>query len=1063
MEQINQNQFSDVSNVVENELQKGSIILMNQIKNYNTLDKKIASIKSLNLKDDIEYMQIINGILNGMLFDENSSLDNYFQFLFSVNRDSYKTFLIKLADVISYAKLKKEKFEKIYQIYDKLMSIYYEKYDLVELIILICRKFYPGQELLNSIIYDNNSEADDYIQKNSFYNFLNFIKNHLEFILENDKVVNLPGIIFIKIFRLLTETHIYHQNLNNSGNNFNEKTNAIITNIINTYQKINFSEKTKKLISEIYDTQILILTKIYTERKKNVLSIGRELIRHLISLSNSNIEIINIIKEDITINYENILSITNSLNGINVYTIINIPPLMERMITYILTSVKRGSSTYSYYMNWLFREYKIENSIGNTLLVDITRFIMTNNFYYQKYQYDEDYVPRWLMLGYLLKHIKNHIISSEIKQTIFLDLILFDKTKDSYYLIEPSLSCIIINLKDYPTISEELIEYLEHYVKHFDNKNLQKRINSLCEAFHIFEQKNRNNNDCEKLIRNCGMEERFKNSFINLIKNENWLKQNEINSNINNNINYNISSINTENNNKDNNIDKNNNISNNNKMDVEINIPKDNKKINNLSIYKNIEIQKNNNKANNQNLKQEKNKEVPKKVNIDIIIPKEMYTYTSMYNIRNFVSERNQKKFSSILNDLCKYNSKTFGDNLDNNIKKLDSSYKNLCINFAKFYIKIFKDELELKAFENYEDYNFNNNTYLYSYLFDYAYDKIGDNSAFQFISDLINKIIEIYPLFIIHLISYILNNNYQVNKFKNNIDYISFFYLINNEDINSLKQKLNLFLAQCEENFLYNPLKFFFLRGGIESFKKIIIDDEHLILKIIKNCDLKSINTINMSLISNKYILIDKKFFILFKYSILFTPLEKNIFWNLIFSQGKIPSLNLEQFLINSINIIRNPPNYKGEITQIDYNEFIGNIIKSIKILFKNEIMTEINKGDLGLDSLSGKFSLIFEFDSNLKIYAFILIDNILEYFFDNKNKKKMFSLIVQKYYTNNSKNITNLRTMIEFIYVFMAECKKRYIGDKSNNSWISEDIKVIINEITKMINKFNNSEMQK
>ena len=113
MEQINQNQFSDVSNVVENELQKGSIILMNQIKNYNTLDKKIASIKSLNLKDDIEYMQVINGILNGMLFDNNVSLDNYFQFLFSVNRDSYKTFVIKLADVISYARLKKEKFNKI--------------------------------------------------------------------------------------------------------------------------------------------------------------------------------------------------------------------------------------------------------------------------------------------------------------------------------------------------------------------------------------------------------------------------------------------------------------------------------------------------------------------------------------------------------------------------------------------------------------------------------------------------------------------------------------------------------------------------------------------------------------------------------------------------------------------------------------------------------------------------------------------------------------------------------------------------------------------------------------
>ena len=1056
MEQINQNQFSDISNGVENELQKGSIILMNQIKNYNTLDKKIASIKSLNLKDDIEYMQVINGILNGMLFDNNVSLDNYFQFLFSVNRDSYKTFVIKLADVISYARLKKEKFNKIYQIYEKLLSIYYDKNDLVELMILICRKFYPGQELLNSIIYDNNSD-DDFIQKNSFYNFLNFIKNHLEFILENDKVVNLPGIIFIKIFRLLTETHIYHQNLNNSGNNFNEKTNTIITNIINTYQKINFNEKTKKLISEIYDTQILILTKIYTERKKNVLSIGRELIRHLISMSNSNIEIINIIKEDININYENILSISNSANGYNVFTIINIPPLMERMITYILTSVKRGSSTYNIYINWLFHEYKIENSIGNTLLVDITRFIMTNNFYYQKYQYDEDYVPRWLMLGYLLKHIKNHIISSEIKQTIFLDLILFDKTKDGYYLIEPSLSCIIINLKDYPTISEELIEFLEHYIKHFDDKNLQKRINSVCDAFHIFEQKNRNNNDCEKLIRNCGMEERFKNSFINLIKNENWLKQNEINSN----INYNNTSIKTEEKNKDNIKDNNNNL-NDNKMNIEIDILKDNKKVNsNLIQNKNKEIQKNNN---NQSSKQERNKEVPKKVNIDIIIPKEMYTYTSMYNIKSFVSERSQKKFSSILNDLCKYNSKTFGDNIDNKVKKLDSSYNNLCTNFAKFYIKIFKDELELKAFENYEDFNFNNNTYLYSYLLDYAYDKIVDNSAFQFISDLINKIIEIYPLFIIHLISYILNNNYQVNKFKNNIDYISFFFLLNDDDINLLKQKLKLFLVQCEENFLYNPLKFFFFREGINLFQKVIIDDEHLILKIIKNCDLVSINAINMSIMNNKYILIDKKFFILFKYSILFSPLEKNIFWNLIFSQGKIPSINLEQFLINSINIIRNPPIYKGETTSIDYNEFIGNIIKSIKILFKNEIMNEINNGDIGLDSLSGKFSLIFEFDSGLKIYAFILIDNILEYYFDNKNKKKMFSLIVQKYYTNNSKNIGNLRIMIEFIYFFMAECKKRYFGDKNNNnSWISEDIKTIINEITKIINKFNNSEMQK
>ena len=420
MEKVNQNQFSDLSNEVENELQKGSILLMNQIKNYNTLDKKISSIKALNLKDDIEYQRIINGILNGMLFDENMSLQNYFQFLFSVNRDSFKTFVIKLADVISFARLKKEKYDKIYQIYDKLINIYYEKNDLVELMILICRKFYPGQELLNSIIYDDseNGDVDNFVQKNTFNRFLNFIKNNLEFILENDKIVNLPGIIFIKILRLLTETHIYQHKYNiSSDDNLNEKTNEIIANIINTYQKINFNEKIKKLISDIYDTQILILTKIYKEKKQDVLSIGRELIRHIISISKSNIEIINTIKSDLKQNYETILSISNSSpHGTNVFTIINIPPLMERMLTYILTSIKKSSVTYSYYINWLFREFKIESSIGNTLLVDITRYMMTNYIYLQRYKLEEDYVPRWLILGYLLKHIKNHICEDKVNQ-----------------------------------------------------------------------------------------------------------------------------------------------------------------------------------------------------------------------------------------------------------------------------------------------------------------------------------------------------------------------------------------------------------------------------------------------------------------------------------------------------------------------------------------------------------------------------------------------------------------------------------------------------------------------
>ena len=61
----------------------------------------------------------------------------------------------------------------------------------------------------------------------------------------------------------------------------------------------------------------------------------------IISIGRSNIELINTIKKDMSENYEQILSITNSIGGANMFNKVNIPYLMQRMINYILTSIKR--------------------------------------------------------------------------------------------------------------------------------------------------------------------------------------------------------------------------------------------------------------------------------------------------------------------------------------------------------------------------------------------------------------------------------------------------------------------------------------------------------------------------------------------------------------------------------------------------------------------------------------------------------------------------------------------------------------------------------------------------
>ena len=96
-----------------------------------------------------------------------------------------------------------------------------------------------------------------------------------------------------------------------------------------------------------------ILTKLYTEKKQEIFLIWRDLMLLIISIGKSNIELIITIKKDMSENYEQILSITNSIGGANMFTKVNIPYLIQRMINYILTSIKRTPVTYMWLQNVL--------------------------------------------------------------------------------------------------------------------------------------------------------------------------------------------------------------------------------------------------------------------------------------------------------------------------------------------------------------------------------------------------------------------------------------------------------------------------------------------------------------------------------------------------------------------------------------------------------------------------------------------------------------------------------------------------------------------------------------
>ena len=195
----------------------------------------------------------------------------------------------------------------------------------------------------------------------------------------------------------------------------------------------------------------------------------------LFLLSKSEIEIINQILDDISKNnkYKEILNEPYPFKGYNYYAIIQIPPLMEKMIIFILTQVIKSSGNYVTYFKWIKKKFSIEYSIGQTIIVDIVRYIITCSYFYHQNKIEKDPTPRWLILRYILKTLKNEILSSEVKQSIFFDWIMFKSQKDHCDVIEPGILAIFGNAKDYPEISFELFEYLD-FCEYFDTENFVK-------------------------------------------------------------------------------------------------------------------------------------------------------------------------------------------------------------------------------------------------------------------------------------------------------------------------------------------------------------------------------------------------------------------------------------------------------------------------------------------------------------------------------------------------------------------------------------------------------------
>jgi len=77
---------------------KGFNIFTDRIKNLTNYNDTIAKLEDYIKTDLNAYRYVVSGLLHGILYDKKKS-EEYFQYLFMINKDNFEFFLINLISV----------------------------------------------------------------------------------------------------------------------------------------------------------------------------------------------------------------------------------------------------------------------------------------------------------------------------------------------------------------------------------------------------------------------------------------------------------------------------------------------------------------------------------------------------------------------------------------------------------------------------------------------------------------------------------------------------------------------------------------------------------------------------------------------------------------------------------------------------------------------------------------------------------------------------------------------------------------------------------------------------
>lgn len=146
------------------------------------------------------------------------------------------------------------------------------------------------------------------------------------------------------------------------------------------------------------------------------------------------------------------------------YFLLRITPEMECQLRFLLSCVKFGNQ--KRYQTWFAKKFLLGPE-REAVVVDIVRFICcahhpTNEIL------QSDIIPRWAVIGWLLKCCTKGHTEANAKLALFYDWLFFDEKVDNIMNIEPAMLLMACSTHKYKELTDSLLEYLRLLVDSYD-------------------------------------------------------------------------------------------------------------------------------------------------------------------------------------------------------------------------------------------------------------------------------------------------------------------------------------------------------------------------------------------------------------------------------------------------------------------------------------------------------------------------------------------------------------------------------------------------------------------